>query len=37
MIIRYLDHSGFAVILQNRLFVFDYANLTPKTEDGKKA
>lgn len=29
MNIRYLDHSGFAVTLQNRLFVFDYANLNP--------
>lgn len=30
MKIYYLDHSGFAVILQNRLFVFDYANHSPQ-------
>lgn len=29
MNIRYLDHSGFAVLLQNRLLIFDYVNDTP--------
>lgn len=35
MHVRYLDHSGFAVTLQNRLLIFDYVNFDGASwEDG---